>query len=63
MIECLNSRFPSLVKKNKNGMMKTDEDQNVIRVLGGLKGWSEFRGMVSIVVESWRMVGMESEKW
>ena len=63
MIECLNSRFPSLVKKKKNGMMKTDEDQNVIRVLGGLKGWSEFRGMVSIVLESWRMVGMELEKW
>ena len=58
-------------------MMKTNEDRNVIGVLGGCLefsesgsnasegsgGCSEFRGLVSVVSESWRVVGMESEEW
>ena len=50
-------------------MMKINEDRNVIGVLrghlefsgvGGLGGCSEFGGLVSVVLESRRMVGMES---
>ena len=52
-------------------MMKTNEDRNVIGVLrghlefsgvGGLGGCSEFGGLVSIVLESWRMVRTELEE-
>ena len=58
-------------------MMKTNEDRNVIGVLGGCLEFSESNSnasegsggawslgvLVSIVLESWRMVGMESEEW
>ena len=57
-------------------MMKTDEDRNVIGVLGGSSEFSEsdsnasessggcleFRGLVSVVLESQRMFGIESEE-
>ena len=57
-------------------MMKTNEDRNVIGVLRGSSeflesdsnasegsgGCLEFRGLVSVVLESWRMFGMESEE-
>ena len=57
--------------------MKTNEDRNVIGVLGGhlefsesnsnawegSGGCSEFGGLVSIVSESWRMIGTDSEEW
>ena len=65
------------VQEDKNRMMKTNEDRNVIGVLGGclefsesngnalevLGDCSELRGLVSVVSESWRMVGMESGEW
>ena len=37
------------VQEDKSGMMKTDEDRNVIRVLGGHSEFSESDGNVSEV--------------